>query len=688
MSSTAETVGPAKGKVGHPGGLYVLFGAEMWERFSYYGMRALLVLYLTNHLQMAREDALAIYATYTGLVYLTPLLGGYLADKVLGQRKAILIGGIVMALGHFAMAFEPLLNLALGLLIMGNGFFKPNISTMVGQLYPQGDARRDGAYTIFYMGINLGALFSPLVCGTLGERVGWHWGFGAAGVGMVCGLISFVVFQKLLVGGYPPGREEHRLTAKDYIHVTIGALLCLGLVWGFLEVWPSLRGVWSPTGRFADILSVAWGIPFLLYRLVLIVLLVAVVLLATRLLAAMLHDPQLVKTTGTAQLDATTPPESDSVRDAELDASVGEEKEEDPEAPFNGVQWQRIAVILIVAIFTIFFWMGFEQSGGTLNLFADNRTERLLFGLEFPTSWFQSLNPLLILILAPLFSMLWTALDRTRFSLSSVAKMGLGLILLGLAFLVMYAADRTAGPSGKVGPQWLASVYLIFTMGELCLSPIGLSLVNKLAPARVASLMMALWFTCTAAGELHGRDHGIAGRTVPPEPLDVPGLHLHRAGRRAADPDADPQEDGARAHLTPWIPTTLIRHPRGIRDMRLILVLLMLCSLAAPVLAAGRPITVDDLLAVKGVSDPQVSPDGQWVVYVVSEIDREAGKTNSDLWLVPVAGGEPETTDHRAGDRQPPALEPRRQVDRLRLRAGAARPRSGSCRSRGARRAS
>src|SRR4051812_25986981 len=209
MSSLAAAEPPSSQTIGrHPRGLYVLFGAEMWERFSYYGMRALLVLYLTKHLNFARKDALALYATYTGLVYLTPLIGGLLADKVLGQRKAILIGGIVVAMGHFALAFEPYLYLALSLLILGNGFFKPNIPTMVGGLYPQNAPRRDGAYTIFYMGINLGAFFSPLVCGWLGEKVGWHWGFGAAGVGMVFGLISFLAFQKYLVGGFAPGREE------------------------------------------------------------------------------------------------------------------------------------------------------------------------------------------------------------------------------------------------------------------------------------------------------------------------------------------------------------------------------------------------------------------------------------------------------------------------------------------------
>ena len=442
MTTFAEFEAPPLKETGHPKGLYVLFGAEMWERFSYYGMRALLVLYLTKHLNYARKDALLLYATYTSLVYLTPLLGGYLADKFLGQRKAILIGGIVMAMGHFAMAFEPLLHLALCLLMLGNGFFKPNISTMVGNLYPQGDARRDGAYTIFYMGINLGAFFSPLVCGTLGEsgRFGWHYGFGAAGGGMVFGLISFLAFQRELVGGFPPGREEAgvtRLTAIDWAHVVLGSLICLGVAYG--------AGLGLPA--------------FLPHSKVVVPAIAALYGLAMILV--------FLKAMGTAGK---------------------------PE----GADWQRISVILIVGLFSIVFWMGFEQAGGTLTLFADDKTDRHLFGQAFPASYFQSINPLLIFTLAPLFSILWTVVDRGRFRLTSSAKMGLGLVLLGLGFVIMYQAEKATESTGKVGPQWLAFVYLLFTMGELCLSPIGLSLVNKLAPAKVASLMMAVWFLCTA----------------------------------------------------------------------------------------------------------------------------------------------------------------------------------------------
>ena len=426
---------------GHPVGLYVLFGAEMWERFSYYGMRALLVLYLVYHLQYADKDAKAMYATYTGLVYLTPILGGLLADRFLGQRKAILIGAVVMAMGHFAMAFESMLFLALSLLIIGNGFFKPNISTMVGNLYPQGDARRDSAYTIFYIGINLGAFIAPLACGYLAESksFGWHYGFGLAGIGMVLGLISFLVFQDRLVGGFPPGSTQARLTATDGVHVVLASLICLGAAYGFGRAWPAVQPY------------IGHGI-----KVIMVLYLLGLVYAFARV------------------------------------ARGGDTEE--------GIIWQRLAVILVVGLFSIVFWMGFEQAGGNLNLFAKEKTDRatsLVQGGEFPASWFQSVNSLFILALASLFSILWATLDRTRFKLSSPGKMGFGLIALGLGFVVMRGAEA-ASADGKVSPTWLVGFYFLATVGELCLSPIGLSLVNKLAPAKVASLMMALWFTCTA----------------------------------------------------------------------------------------------------------------------------------------------------------------------------------------------
>jgi POT family proton-dependent oligopeptide transporter len=517
MSSVEGVVEhPGSRRKGHPPGLYVLFGAEMWERFSYYGMRALLVLYLVNHLGVDRTSALDVYATYTGLVYLTPLLGGLMADRYLGQRKAVLIGGILMALGHFAMAFEPLLNLALGLVILGNGFFKPNISTMVGQLYPQGDSRRDSAYTIFYMGINLGAFVAPLACGYLGESPdwGWHYGFGLAGVGMVLGLLNFALFQKTLGhAGFAPGREHGshlRITPGDWLHVAIlsavgvgGVMLALLPISAVDAAIPSAAAKFVMLGYFV-LLALAFG---------------WVIAATSRLMGlgrgaedgpidrAEAGDVAIVVEPGRGQPEAPgSNPEA--------------EGEEDPKAPFTSAQWQRIIVILIVSAFSIVFWAGFEQSGGTLNLFADTKTDRsvpgplqgISGGEEFPASWFQSVNPLLILVLAIPFSILWATLDRTRFRINSAAKFGFGLILLSLGMVVMYLAESGASEADKASPMWLVLVYFLFTSGELCLSPIGLSLVNKLAPVRVASLMMALWFTCTAgANYLAGKLESIVG---------------------------------------------------------------------------------------------------------------------------------------------------------------------------------
>jgi POT family proton-dependent oligopeptide transporter len=451
---------PATDKVreGHPRGLYVLFTTEMWERFSFYGLRALLVLYLTKAIGFDRRAALNIYAIYTGLIYLTPLIGGRLADRYFGQRKAVFVGGILMALGQLAMTQRDYLYLGLGLLIVGNGFFKPNISTMVGTLYPQGDPRRDGAYTIFYMGINLGAFLSPLVCGPLGERIGWGYGFGAACVGMTLGLLTFVFTQQWLQGkGLPPGREETqyaRLSLRDWLDIAVIAAGIGALVFAAIQAWPYLGPIWSPSWATSTIVA-------FFYKGAVLIGILGLFLFAT--------EP--AKSGAQAQ-------------------SIHE--------PFKSEDWQRIAVIIIISLFSILFWMGFEQSGGTLNLFADEKMNRSIFGYDVPASVFQAVNPVFIITLAPLFAILWTYLARRQFPLPSVTKQGLGLALLGVAFVVMYFADSWP-KTERVSPLWLIMVYLIFTVAELFVSPIGLSLVNKLAPARVASLMMATWFLCTAA---------------------------------------------------------------------------------------------------------------------------------------------------------------------------------------------
>lgn len=458
MSQSEETVPPTV-STSHPPGLYALFTTEMWERFSYYGMRALLVLYLTKSMGYSRPDALRIYAIYTGLVYLTPLIGGRLADLYLGQRKAVFIGGVLMALGQFALTRPELLSLGLGLMIVGNGFFKPNISVMVGSLYPQGDPRRDGAYTIFYMGINLGAFLAPLVSGPLGEseRFGWAYGFASAGIGMTLGVLTFIFTQRLLKGaGMPPGREaakDARLSPRDWFEVAMFSGAIAFLILGLIESWPYLQPLWSPSW-----VSATAGA--FLYR-------------------------GLIILGGLSLFIWATEPKAK----AEMDML---------HEPFTAADWQRVGVIVVISLFSIVFWMGFEQSGGTLTLFADEKTNRSVFGWEIPASMFQVINPIFIITLAPLFSLLWTALSKRNFPLPSVAKQGFGLILVSLAFAVMFVADKEA-KTGLVSPFWLVAVYFIFTVAELFLSPIGLSLITKLAHPRIASLMMALWFLSTAA---------------------------------------------------------------------------------------------------------------------------------------------------------------------------------------------
>ena len=436
MTTVTEGAGvaiiPAKER--QPAALPMIFFTEMWERFSYYGMRALLVLYLVNAVGMERANALQIYATYTGLVYLTPILGGFLADRYFGKRKAVFIGGITMAMGHFAMAFPSLLHLALGLLIIGNGFFKPNMSTLLGSLYREHDARRDGGFTIYYMGVNLGAFLAPLVAGTLGEKIGWHWGFASAGVGMCLGLAQFLYGQaKLGDAGLPKGKTK--LDGRDWIEILVISAAAIPLVYLVMAAWSVVGPYWAavPTG-----LKIA---------------------LPAALLVALL-----------AYIQRSCP------------------KEE-----FHG----SIAII-ILGVFVVFFWMGFEQAGGTMSLFADKQTDRMISGWEIPASYFQSINPLAIFALGLPFAALWTWVATTRFAISTPAKMALGMIILGLGFIVLAIADaRTAG-GVKVGPQWLFIVFILHTMGELCLSPIGLSMVTKLAPARLVALMMGVWYTANA----------------------------------------------------------------------------------------------------------------------------------------------------------------------------------------------
>lgn len=425
MSSPADTVRDQKTFLGHPVGLFVLFFTEMWERFSYYGMRGLLKLYMVNYLFVASRQlmqgsetrvagdpnlvvgwstiqslissdpsttpgayASVIYGWYTGLVYLTPLLGGYIADKYWGQRKTVFVGGALMAIGHFLMAFENWFFFALLFLIIGNGAFKPNISTQVGNLYPPGDHRRDGAFTIFYMGINLGAFICNLVCGTLAAVYGWHYGFGAAGVGMMIGLVTYAFGQKYL--------------ATDNIHFN--------------------------------------------------------------------------------------------------KSKKGEAKKE--KVPLNATEKKAVWALISLCVLNIVFWAVYEQQGNTMQTWADENTAwPIIGGFQVPSTWFQSFNPLFIFLMAPLLDIFWIRQAKKDKEPSSVSKMAIGAMILGLSFIVMVVGAHYVG-DGKGSWFWPVFCTLLLTIGELYLSPIGLSLVTKVSPARIVSLMMGMWMLSSFFGNI------------------------------------------------------------------------------------------------------------------------------------------------------------------------------------------
>ena len=443
---------------GHPKGLYVLFATEFWERFSYYGMRAIFVLFMTDKLLFDKAYASNIYGSYTGLVYLTPLIGGYVADRYWGNRKSIFIGGILMALGQFILfacasmgaadgVTTALLWTGLAFLIFGNGFFKPNISTMVGQLYPENqNSRKDSAYTIFYMGINAGAFLAPLVCGYLGENVDFRWGFFAAGVGM---LISLVIFyytkDKYVVShtGEQLGVRPNKVQTKS---VEAAVEMETGKKgFGTTQILMTIAAIAIVFSILFFILKVdMWG--SLIYGMTIIGPL------------AIITDTSLTK----------------------------QEK-------------SRLTVIIIIMLFVIFFWMCFEQAGASLTFFANEQTDRTVFGWEMPASYFQSFNPIFIVLLAPIFAGLWGKLGRKGIEPPAPMKqaMGLGLLALGFLFISFGVTDD---PMVKVSIMWLTGLYFLHTVGELFLSPIGLSMVNKLTPGRFTSLMMGIWFLAIATG--------------------------------------------------------------------------------------------------------------------------------------------------------------------------------------------
>ena len=416
---------------GHPKGLYMLFFAEMWERFSYYGMRALLIFYLTKHWLFSDGKANLIYGAYASLVYITPVLGGYLADRYLGQRKAVLFGGLLLAIGHSLMAVEgtggqadPAINVfwaALAFIIVGSGFLKANISVMVGQLYKLTDVRRDGAYTIFYMGINVGAAIGTILVGYLGETIGWGYGFGLAGIGMLAGLIVFVLGKNVLGGA---GEAPAPLTrSREVTLYTIGAL-SVAVIWFLIQYQSVIQN-----------LLIVSGIALLGY---------------------VLYE--------TFKL---------------------------PKEPR-----ERMFAILFLISLNPLFWGLFEQAGGSMSLFTDRYVDR---GAT-PASLFQSINPIYIILLAPLFAGLWQWLGRRGKEPSAPAKFGLALAQMGLANLVLVWGAEAFGIAAMTPVLFVFLYYLLATTGELCLSPVGLSAMNRLAPSYLASLIMGAWFYMTAVG--------------------------------------------------------------------------------------------------------------------------------------------------------------------------------------------
>ncbi len=438
---------------GHPRGLSTLFFTEMWERFSYYGMRALLILFMTaapaaGGLGFDTATAGAIYGLYTSMVYMTTLPGGWIADRLIGPQRAVLYGGILIAAGHFSMAVPSLTTFYFGLclIVIGTGLLKGNVSVIVGRLYAADDPRRDAGYSIFYMGINTGAFIAPLVCGYLGQRVDWHAGFGAAGVGMVLGIVQYVAGQKHLgdAGRYPAASAagddaaRQRRIAVRWTVLTIATLVAIGVgaYTGMLPITPTQ--VADAAGYFLLLLTVAFF--------------------------------------------------------GWLYLSPG----------WTRAERNQLYVIGVLFVGAALFWSQFEQAGSTLNLFADRNTRNTLLGWDFPSTWYQALNSLYIIALAPLFAWLWVWLARRRREPSSPAKFGVGLVLVGAGFAVLVGAAVLAERGVMVSPMWLVVVYFLHTCGELALSPVGLSAMSKLAPVRIGGLIMGVWFLASAVGNYIG----------------------------------------------------------------------------------------------------------------------------------------------------------------------------------------
>jgi POT family proton-dependent oligopeptide transporter len=460
MASRAAVDDQTHGSLfGQPKGLFVLFFAEMWERFSYYGMRAILIFYLTKHFLFAETPAYGVYGAYTSMVYITPVIGGYLADKYLGARKAVLAGGVFIAIGHLLIALLEgpqgqqglYLNgfyAGLAFIIVGTGFLKANISVLVGQLYPRDDVRRDGAFSIFYMGINLGAFIGPILVGYLGERVGWSYGFGAAGIGMLLGLVVFVLFRGELRGaGEPPNRA--RLAERTAVGLSREWLIYLAAIAAVGVSWLLVRN----DSVVGTLLLACFGVTFIyiFYR-------------------ALFTLPTVEK--------------------------------------------HRIFAALYLIALSPLFWALFEQGGSSLNIFTDQRVDRHLFGWEVPASWFLAINSFWIITLAPVFAALWVWLGKRGIEPNAPLKFALGMIQVGLGFIVLVYG---AGRGDVLTPMiYIVLLNLLHSTAELCFSPVGLSSMTRLAVGSMTGLMMGTWFLATAAGNFLAAQ--IAKLTVGADP--------------------------------------------------------------------------------------------------------------------------------------------------------------------------
>lgn len=440
--------------LGHPRGLYVCFFTEMWERFSFYGMKVLLLLYLTKYHLFSDADGYDLLGAYAGLVYAMPVLGGLIADRYLGMRKSVVLGGVLLCAGHLGMAFEGeqarlidgavvqdtlALNVfyfSLALIVMGVGFLKPNISTIVGRLYADGDPRRDSGFTLFYMGINLGAFASALVCGWLGENYGWHWGFGAAGLGMLIGLAVFLHGQQHLLGQAEP-RDADLLRERVFGPLTREAMIYLGVFGGVFVVWGLIR---LPSAvhlsMHATALALSLGLGWFLWR----------------------HCTR--------------------------------------------EQARRMLVLIALIVFSVVFWALYEQTYGSWILYSDRVMNREAFGIQWSAAQLASLGALFIFLLSPLFAWLWPRLDRAGLNPSTPAKFGLGIAFAGMAFAVLAASASAPEGNGKAALWWFVAAYFLLEIGELLLSPIGLSAVTRLSVPRVVSLMMGAWFLASAYAEV------------------------------------------------------------------------------------------------------------------------------------------------------------------------------------------